>query len=77
MAAQVYLGDDEWAGEEEDPLGNVMCMECGRGDDESNLMLCDGMLLLGQWLTYAQLFAYSTVVAANHHLQALYSALLS
>ncbi len=43
---QVYLGDAEWAGDEEgegqDPLGNVVCMECGRGDDEDNLMLCDG-----------------------------------
>lgn len=42
--AQVYLGDAEWAGEGEgeDPLGDVVCMECGRGDDEDNLMLCDG-----------------------------------
>lgn len=43
---QVYLGDAEWAGDGEgegqDPLGNVVCMECGRGDDEDNLMLCDG-----------------------------------
>ncbi|KAL0039333.1 hypothetical protein WJX79_003775 [Trebouxia sp. C0005] len=41
---QVYLGDAEWDGEGEgqDPLGNVVCMECGRGDDEDNLMLCDG-----------------------------------
>ncbi|KAL0044597.1 hypothetical protein WJX82_002114 [Trebouxia sp. C0006] len=43
---QVYLGDAEWAGdadgEGQDPLGNVVCMECGRGDDEDNLMLCDG-----------------------------------
>ena len=43
MELQVYLGDEDWAGDEgEDPLGNVMCMECGRGDDEDNLMLCDG-----------------------------------
>ncbi len=40
---QVYLGDAEWAGEEgNDPLGDVVCMECGQGDDEDNLMLCDG-----------------------------------
>ncbi len=43
---QVYLGDAEWAGDgdEQDPLGNVVCMECGRGDDEDNLMLCDGAI---------------------------------
>lgn len=41
---QVYLGDEEYAGDEgDDPLGDVMCMECGRGDDEDNLLLCDGM----------------------------------
>ena len=41
---QVYLGDADWAGDEgEDPLGDVICMECGQGDDEDNLMLCDGM----------------------------------
>lgn len=40
----MYLGDADWAGEEgEDPLGDVICMECGQGDDEDNLMLCDGM----------------------------------
>ena len=51
---QVYLGDDEWAGEEEDPLGDVMCMECNRGDDESNLMLCDG-----ECMYYGSLLALS------------------
>lgn len=40
----MYLGDADWAGDEgEDPLGDVVCMECGQGDDEDNLMLCDGM----------------------------------
>lgn len=39
----MYLGDADWAGDgEEDPLGDVVCMECGQGDDEDNLMLCDG-----------------------------------
>ena len=44
---QAYLGDAEWTGDEgEDPLGDVICMECGQGTDEDNLMLCDGTLLL-------------------------------
>ena len=24
-------------------MGDVICMECGQGDDEDNLMLCDGV----------------------------------
>lgn len=43
LCYQVYLGDADWAGDAgEDPLGDVICMECGQGDDEDNLMLCDG-----------------------------------
>ena len=32
-------GDD---GEAEDPMANVACLECGRGDDDEHLLLCDG-----------------------------------
>lgn len=27
---------------EDDPMNEVFCVECGRGDDEHNLLLCDG-----------------------------------
>ena len=32
-----YLSDDE-----DDPMNEVFCVECGRGDDEHSLLLCDG-----------------------------------
>ena len=48
----MYLGDADWAGDEgNDPLGDVVCMECGQGDDEDNLMLCDGALATNVVLT--------------------------
>ena len=31
-----YLSDDE-----DDPMNEVFCVECGRGDDEHSLLLCD------------------------------------
>ena len=31
---------------EDDPMNEVFCVECGRGDDEHNLLLCDGELSL-------------------------------
>ena len=29
-------------GEPEDPMAHVACLECGRGDDDERLLLCDG-----------------------------------
>ncbi len=29
-------------GEPEDPMADVACLECGRGDDDEHLLLCDG-----------------------------------
>ena len=34
-------GGDE--GEPEDPMADVACLECGRGDDDEHLLLCDGV----------------------------------
>ena len=31
-------------GEPEDPMADVACLECGRGDDDEHLLLCDGAL---------------------------------
>lgn len=33
-----YYGSSD----DEDPMDVVHCMECGSGDDESHLLLCDG-----------------------------------
>jgi len=27
---------------EDDPMNEVVCVECGGGEDEHNLLLCDG-----------------------------------
>ena len=33
-------------GEPDDPMGDVACLECGRGDDDEHLLLCDGAALI-------------------------------
>ena len=30
---------------EDDPMNEVFCVECGGGEDEHNLLLCDGEAL--------------------------------
>ncbi len=37
--------EDGGDGEPEDPMGHVECLECGRGDDDEHLLLCDGAAL--------------------------------
>ena len=38
--ADAGLGGGE--GDGEDPMAEVVCLACGQGDDDENLLLCDG-----------------------------------
>lgn len=44
MVQRVETEGGEYFGssDDEDPMDEVVCMECGAGDDESHLLLCDG-----------------------------------
>ena len=35
-----YMGSG--SEEDDDPMDAVFCIECGSGDDESSMLLCDG-----------------------------------
>ena len=44
-------------GEPEDPMADVACLECGRGDDDEHLLLCDGVRP-GSWSGSIKLSVY-------------------
>lgn len=47
---------------EDDPMNEVFCVECGGGDDEQHLLLCDGVSSL---LYLAHLFCWCMDIAVS------------